>query len=194
MKKIKYVKRQGMLDPCLPWLRPGSCRIGVLVGWSVLCLLIGSHFWTQKRVIGASYRRFLVFPMGCRCSVSWWESSRSLWWWAGGTRIHGRFGAVCLFTISCRQRGGVCRGWAMMVRRRHWGRPWCMMWQRISGPCRWGDGTAGLQMADISQIASWDSPHSLHDNMAAGEVVSDRVLRTLCFAKTIHQLSFQSQL
>ncbi|RVW68320.1 hypothetical protein CK203_061288 [Vitis vinifera] len=54
------------------------------------------------------------FPMGCRCSGSWWESSRSLWWWAGGTRIHGRFGAVCLFTISCRQRGGVCRGWAMM--------------------------------------------------------------------------------
>ena len=107
MKKIKYVKRQGMLDPCLPWVRPGSCRIGVLVGWGVLCLLIGLHFWTQKRVIGASYHRFLVFPMGCRCSVSWWESSRSLWWWAGGTRIHGRFRAVCLFTISCRQRGGV---------------------------------------------------------------------------------------
>ena len=217
MKKIKYVKRQGMLDPCLPWVRPGSCRIGVLVGWSVLCLLIGLHFWTQKRVIGASYHRFLVFPMGCRCSVSWWESSRSLWWWAGGTRIHGRFRAVCLFTISCRQRGGgerICQvcggrsldvprripgGWCMsrvgmMVRRRHWGRLWCMMWQRMSGPCRWGDGTAGLQMADISQIASWDSPHSLHDNMAAGEAVSDRVLRTLCFAKTIHQLSFQSQL
>ena len=124
-------KRQGILDPFSPWRRPGWSRIGVLVGWNVLRLLIGSLFWTSKRVIGASYRRFLVFPMGYRCSVSWWESSQRLWWWAGGIRIHGRFRALCLFTISCLRRGGgerICQlsgGRSLDVRRRVWS-GWCM--------------------------------------------------------------------
>ncbi|KAL6320932.1 hypothetical protein AAG906_010741 [Vitis piasezkii] len=54
-----------------------------------------------------AYRVTLLDPeTGNWSELPWWESSRSLWWWAGGTRIHGRFRAVCLFTISCRQRGG----------------------------------------------------------------------------------------
>ncbi|RVW34100.1 F-box/kelch-repeat protein [Vitis vinifera] len=46
--------------------------------------------------------------------------------WAGGIRIHGRFRALCLFTISCRRRGGgerICQvrgGRSLDVRRRVW--------------------------------------------------------------------------
>ena len=128
-------KRQGILDPFSPWRRPGWSRIGVLVGWNVLRLLIGSRFWTMKRVIGASYCRFLGFPMGCRCSVSWWESSRSLWCGRVGSGYMGDF-ELCVYLqfpvgdvaagsgyARCAEvvlwmcgvgfgAGGVCCGWA----------------------------------------------------------------------------------
>ena len=51
--------------------------------------------------------------------------------------------------------------------------------------CGWGGGTTGLQMADSSRDASWDSPHSLHEYMG-GEAVSNWMQKLWWSLRGVH--------
>ena len=139
--------------------------------WSGWCMLVRRTHWSQRWCM--TWQRM----SGLHCLT-----------WQGSAVFHrGKFhviGGCCTYGDARQvreERGslrfcqlGVGQGRGGFPGRQHVPEDLRGRWWHgdVHVSCGWGGGTAGLQMADSRQIASWDSPHSLHDSMG-GEAVSE---------------------